>query len=342
MKLTSKQLDAAVSAKIISASQAKDLYAFLQQESQHVAHFSFTHILYYLGGLLAIGAMTLFMNLGWEQFGGTGIVALCTVYALLGLQLTHSFGKKALSIPAGITATFVVCLTPLAIFGLQHALGVWPDSTEYQDMHRRVEWHWLYMELGTLAVSVIMAWRYRYPFLVMPVAVTLWYLSMDLTAMLSGGDYNWELRKLVSMYSGLLILGLAFWVDIRARFTADYAFWLYLFGTIAFWGGLSLMNSDSELSKFFYMCINLFMILIGATLVRRVLVVFGGLGLCGYLGHLAFSVFEDSWFFPISLTLIGLAVIFGGIQWQKHESRFSRKLQSYLPNAMRELIESKE
>src|SRR5690606_29794226 len=31
--------------------------------------FNFVHVLYYFGGLLAIGAMTLFMNLGWELFG---------------------------------------------------------------------------------------------------------------------------------------------------------------------------------------------------------------------------------------------------------------------------------
>ena len=341
MKITQQHLDNAVTANILSAKQAEQLFAFLKQQNQHTAHFSFTHILYYLGGLLAIGAMTLFMNLGWEQFGGTGIVALCSVYALCGILLTHHFSNKQLAIPAGITATFVVCLTPLAIFGLQQAFGVWPDDSHYQEFHRWIEWHWLYMELGTLAVGAVMIWRYRYPFLTMPIAATLWYLSMDLTAMLSGGDIDWELRKLVSLYCGLLILGLAFWVDIRARFNADYAFWLYLFGTLAFWGGLSLMSSDSELSKFFYMCINLVMILSGAILVRRVLVIFGALGLCGYLGHLAFSVFESLWLFPISLTFIGLGFVYGGIMWQKHEAKLAEKLRSYLPQQLRELIESK-
>ncbi|NIS64150.1 MAG: DUF2157 domain-containing protein, partial [Gemmatimonadales bacterium] len=65
-----------------------------------------------------------------------------------------------------------------------------------------------------------------------------------------------------------------------------------------FWGGLSSMESDSELSKFLYLCINLVMIAVGATLSRRVFAVFGGLGVAGYLGHLAYNVFKDSLMFP--------------------------------------------
>ncbi len=34
----------------------------------------------------------------------------------------------------------------------------------------------------------------------------------------------------VSLWLGLLIVLLAFWVDIRTRHDKDFAFWLYLFG----------------------------------------------------------------------------------------------------------------
>ena len=235
-----------------------------------------------------------------------------------------------------------MALTPLAIYGLQQALGVWPDESTYREYHRYIKWHWLYMELGTLAVGTLVAWKYRYPFLIMPIAVTLWYLTMDITAMISGGDITWELRKLVSLYSGLLMIGLAFWVDIRSRNKADYAFWIYLFGVIAFWGGLSLQQSDSEFSKFLYFCINLLMIGVGVLLIRRVFVVFGALGSCGYLGHLASDVFRDSWLFPITLTAIGLLVIYLGILWQKHEKTMTEKARHFLPAPIRELLESKQ
>jgi len=198
----------------------------------------------------------------------------------------------------------------------------------------------VFMEFATLASGAVMLWRYRLPFLVMPIAVTLWYMSMDLTPFLFGeADSMWELRKLVSLWFGLLIVLLAFWVDIRTRHDKDYAFWLYLFGVIAFWGGLSMMQSDSELGKFIYLCINLMMIAVGAMLSRRVFAVFGGLGAAGYVGHLAYDVFKDSMMFPFLLTIIGLGAIYLGILWQRHEKEISSSLRGLLPLPVRELIE---
>ena len=300
-----------------------------------------THVVDYLGGMIAIGAMTLVMNLGWESLGGVGILIISLIYAGIGLRRTQILDLDGYPVAAGICATVVVAVTPLAIYGLQQALGLWPDETAYRDYHRYIKWHWLYMELGTLAVGAIVAWKYKYPFLIMPIAVTLWYLTMDITAIISGGDFDWELRKLISMYSGLLMIGLAFWVDIRSRNKADYAFWIYIFGVIAFWGGMSMQHSDSELSKFMYFAINLLMIGAGVLLVRRVFVIFGALGSCGYLGHLASNVFKDSWLFPISLTAIGLIVIYLGILWQKHEKTITTKTRNILPIQIRELLESK-
>lgn len=341
MKITSNNLQSAVEAGILSAEQAESLTDFLKGQPGVGPSFNFTHVLYYLGGLIAIGAMTLFMTLGWENFGGWGIFFISLAYAGVGLKLTASFQNKGLAIPAGICATFVVAITPLAIYGLQQALGFWPDDSVYREYHKYVKWHWLYMELGTLVVGVIMAWRYRYPFLVMPIAFTLWYLTMDITAVISEGDFNWDLRKLVSMYSGLLVIGLAFWVDFRSRNKADYAFWLYLFGVMAFWSGLTLQDSDSELAKFFYFMINMLLIAVGVVLVRRVFVVFGAIGCCIYLGHLAWDVFEDSWLFPIALTAIGLAIVYLGVLWQKNEKTLTAKVRGLLPQQLKEFLESK-
>ena len=341
MKITRKTLDEAVKEDILSTEQAENLLQFISHHLHSSPVFDFTHVLYYLGGMIAIGAMTLFMNLGWESFGGIGIVLIALLYAVLGITLSNLLAGKNYPVPAGICATFVVALTPLAIYGLQQALGLWPDDTVYKDYHRYIKWHWLYMELGTLIAAIIIAWKYKYPFLIMPVAVTLWYLTMDITAMISGGDITWELRKLVSMYSGLLLIALAFWVDVRARNKADYAFWLYIFGVIAFWSGLSLQSSDSELSKFVYFCINLCLMGVGVLLVRRVFVVFGALGSCAYLGHLAADVFSNSWLFPIALSAIGFLVIYLGILWQKHEQAMTKKVQAILPAAIRELLESR-
>lgn len=341
MELNRGHLKDATTKGLITEQQAEQLWTFLLAQDSNTPSFRATHILYYLGGLIAIGAMSLFMNIGWERFGGWGLFFIALAYAGAGLWLTESFLKRhRLPIPAGITATFAVALTPLAVYGLQSALGFWADGRVFREYHTHIDWRWMLMEFATLASGVIMLWRYRLPFLVMPVAVTLWYMSMDLAPFLAAdADHGWALRKLVSLWFGLLMVLLAFWVDVRTRHVRDYAFWLYLFGVIAFWGGLSSMNSDSEFSKFIYLCINLIMIAVGATLSRRVFAVFGGLGAAGYLAHLANEVFKDSMLFPVVLTLIGLGVVYLGVVWQRHETAISNRLRALLPAPVRELVE---
>lgn len=343
MKLNRSLLKEATQKEILTEAQAEQLWQFLGEQGKDTPGFHFTHILYYLGGLLAIGAMSLFMTLGWERFGGWGLFAIALGYAFVGLWLTEYFLKRShLPIPAGIMATFVVVLTPLAVYGLQAALGYWAEGRFYREYHVYIDWRWIIMEFATLATGAIMLWRYRLPFLVMPVAVTLWYMSMDLTPFLFGEeDMTWELREFVSLWFGLLVILLAFWVDVRTRHEKDFAFWLYLFGVMAFWGGLSMMHSESELNKFIYLCINLAMVVIGAILSRRVFAVFGGLGAAGYIGHLAYDVFKDSMMFPFVLTLIGLGVIYLGILWQRNEEKITGKLRGILPQALRELIENR-
>jgi hypothetical protein len=342
MNISQHMMKKAVEAQIITEEQSKKLITFLNNLPEQSAGFNLTNVLYYFGGLIAIGAMSIFMNLGWEMYGGWGILFLSLCYAILGIALTHYFHQKGFKIPAGICATFVIALTPLAIYGLQTGMGWWPENTTYQDYHHYVKWHWIFMELGTLAAGIILAWIYRYPFMMMPIAFTLWYMSMDLTSMITGGSYTFELRAMVSMYFGIITVLIAFWVDIRSGDSADYAFWLYLFGVFAFWGGLTSQHSDSELSKFVYLCINLMMVVIGVILNRKVFVIFGALGSCIYLGHLAFQVFQYSYLFPVALTTIGFSIIYLGIIWQKYATSMTEKMRSFLPKPLKELLQARD
>jgi hypothetical protein len=347
MHITRVVLDEATARGVLSEEQSVALWTFLAERERETPTFKPAHILYYLGGMIAIGAMTLFMTLGWERFGGIGLLVISACYSGIALALTeYLLGRKNLAIPAGITAALAVALVPLAIYGAQNAIGLWPtgDSTKwaYRDFHTRIDWRWTIMELGTLAAGATALWRYRLPFLVMPVAVTLWYMSMDLTPFLFGGDamdFFSDKGKLVSMWFGLAMTLLAFWVDVRSRQSKDFAFWLYVFGVLAFWGGLTSMDSNSELGKFLYCCINLLLIAIGAALSRRVFAVFGGIGVALYLGHLSHTVFKDSMLFPVALTAIGLLVIAVGVLWQRHEAAIGVWLRSFLPAPVRALVE---
>ena len=344
MQLQRRTLDEAIAARILSEAQAAELWQFLEARHADTPSFKPAHILYYLGGLVAVGALTLFMTLGWERFGGPGLLAISAAYFVVAVALTRHFMGRALRIPAGLTAVLAIATVPLAVYALQHVLGFWPATgpNAYRDYHYLIDWRWILMELATLAAAAAALWRWRLPFLVLPVAVTLWYMSMDVTAFLLGGhahEFFSDAGKRVSTAFGLGMVFFAVGVDFRSRDDADYAFWLYVFGVLTFWGGLSSMNSGSELSKLGYCLVNVALIAFGAMLSRRVFAVFGGLGIAGYLGHLSHTVFRDSLLFPIALTAIGLGIVACGVAWQRHERRLGEWLRQGLPPAMRELAE---
>src|SRR5213596_1148633 len=92
-------LDGAVRSGILSTQQADRLAAFLAGPGAAAAaderpRFSFVHVLYYLGGMIAIGAMSLFMTLGWNALGGWGGFVTAVLYAMLALSLTHWFLER--------------------------------------------------------------------------------------------------------------------------------------------------------------------------------------------------------------------------------------------------------
>ncbi len=352
LRIERNHLSDASAAHIITPAQAEHLWEFLQQHAggqpapERGPRFTFTNVLYYLGGMLAIGAMSLFMTLGWEQFGGWGIFFIALLYAGIAFKLAGRFEAQGLAAPMGIMAALIVVLIPLAVWGLQHGLGLWPPggARDYRAYHYWIDWRWLTLELATLSGGVLMLYRYRAPFLLMPVAVTLWYMSMDVAAMLIYANEagwsaaGWEFRKWFSIAFGAVMVLVAFWVDLRSRLTRDYAFWLYLFGLLAFWGGLTSLSSAQLAGKLVYLALNLGLVLIGAVIVRRAFTVFGAIGVGIVLADISWRFFKQSWLFPIVLTLIGLAIVFLGIWWSRNEPRIAALLQAKLPADLRELI----
>ena len=345
MRIKRSDLEAAGAAGIIAEGQAAQLWAYLESRENEVPAFRAAHILYYLGGLVAIGALTLFVTLAWDSWAGWPMFILALGFGVLGIALTEHFTGRHYTIPASVMVTFAVATVPLAVYSFQHLLGFWPGASHAADFHYYVDWRWIFMELATLAAAAIALWHYRLPFTVLLVAATLWYLSMDLVPLIMGPrvfnenyyiEYDY-LHKLISLWMGVGVILLAFWIDIRSGRKRDYAFWLYLAGVAAFWGGLTLMNSHSEFSKGMYCLINLVMLAVGAVLMRRVFAIFGGIGIAVYLGHLA-SLFKDSLLFPVALAFIGILIIFAGILWQRHERRLHDTLTRFLPRPIQNLI----
>jgi len=339
MRIRRADLEAAAEEGHLQTDQVPHLWRFLEARRAHEPGFKAAHILYYLGALVAIGAVTLFITLAWDDWSGLPMFLLGVSLAVLGVGLTEWLARRRLWIPVGGVITFAVATVPLIVYSAQQMLGVWPSEDVVTDYHRYASLRWIYMSFATLMASAIAFWRYRQPFVLLLVAVALWYLSMDIVRLFQiepgqWGDY-YHVRRLVTFYLGLLTIGLAVWVDLRSgREPRDYGFWLYLVGVLMFWCGLSFQSSDSELALFGYFLINLALITVGTALRRRVFAVFGALGVTLYLGHLA-ALFEDSLVFPVLLAAIGLIIVGAGVVWQRYEATIAARLTALLPGALR-------
>ncbi len=350
MQISRQDLDAAVARGIIDAASAEALAQFLDQRRAEAGRprFDATHVLWYAGALIVIGAMGLFSTNAFSRFGGKALtltaIAYAVVFAAAGHFLWH---RRNLRIPGGLLVTVAVTMAPLATYGIQDALGWgiqgdpgwWSqgDPGAYRDFFVWIKGSWLFMDAAAIVAGGVALRFYRFPFLTMPIAVGLWFMSMDLTPWIFGIDWHsgnlaWEKREIVSLWFGLGVLAIAWWVDVRSR--GDFAFWLHLFGLLSFWGGLSMLDSNSEVSKAIYCLINVGLLALSLFLHRRAYMVFGTLGVAGYLGHLAGEVFKDSLLFPFALSMIGVAVIVAGLLYHRRRHAIDRWLARTLPRPL--------
>jgi len=340
MQISKQTLKQAVDKGLITPQQADGLWDFLGERNRADASLKPTSILYYLGGCIAIGAMTIFMNLGWETFGGMGLSAIAFAYAIVSLILAEYFQKKSLTIPVGIMAALTVSMVPLFVYGIQTILGYFETGTNYRAFHGLVDARWVIIELSTVIAGLLVLLRYRIGFILMPICVALFYLSMDLTPFLFTPDQStMSSYPSVAVWFGLCMLVVALVTDLYDRSSKDFAFWLYLFGVFTLWLGISVQESHLLFTKLLYLGFNLLLIGIGTCLMRKVFLVFGGLGVLIVLGDLSSTIFKDSIGFPFSLTVLGLLTIGIGIWWQRNERKIQKRVARVLPHALVELRE---
>jgi len=352
MQFSEHDLRAAVSAGALDADRMGRLMEFLatRQGTPALAvagsaaapapQFDLAHLLWYAGALIVITAMGLFSTLAFSSMGGPALTVTAIVYAVVftvaGHHLWHA---RNLRVPGGLLIAIAVSMAPLAVFGIQESYGLWGQFGRPGTVHDFYVWikgSWVFMEVAAIVAGAIALRYYPFPFIVMIIAVAFWFMSMDLTPWVFGREFTWEDQRSVSMWFGLGVLVVA-WVVDRWRQGGDFAFWLHLFGMLAFWCSLSVKSSDSEVAKALYCLLNIGLVFVSVVLQRRVYAVFGTLGVAGYLGHLAQSVFKDSLLFPFALSLIGVAVIALGLLYHKKQAALAAWVDDHMPAALMRL-----
>lgn len=334
-RFDARDLARAVSAGVLQPGQDKALLDYLRQQPHSRGSFQLAHVAFYFGALLIMGAMGWLLTEAWMAIGDGALLCIALVY-IVGITLFALWlQRRDQPIAAGVLAGVAVSIVPLAVFAIERLAGWWPLDDAQGDYHQYytyVQGGWLAMEAATVLAGLLMLRLIPFPFIVMPIAVALWFMSMDLSEWFYGDVFSWEQRRTVSLWFGLCLLLVTLLIDGRTR--QDHAFWGYLAGLAAFWGGLTLLDSGSEWGKFAYCLINLGLMGLAVLLRRPVFMVFGAMGVAAYLGYLSYEVFADSLLFPVVLTIIGLGIIALGMLYQKRREALTEHLRANLPAAL--------
>ncbi len=274
-------------------------------------------VAYYFGAMLMISACAWFLSDKWESLGTSGVLTTALVYALFAASFGWWVRTKGYVIGGGLLITVAVCLVPLIVYSIQDMAGFWPanDPGSYSNYYPKIHGSWIVMQLATITVAAVALWFVRFGFLTAPIAFSFWFLSMDLAALILGdARMEGDAREWISVIVGAVTMLVGFILErvfsqkVNNK-SEDFAFWCYLFGLMEFWGGLTMMDGDSELKRAGYAAINIALIAISIKLRRTVFLVFGAVGVHIYLGHLAYQVFQDSFFFPFVIAFLGFSLI---------------------------------
>ena len=182
MQNLDEKLREAVERGIVTTFQAEQLQQLWQEKTDaiqpvEIRETAFSRFLYYLGTLIVIAAMGWLMNTAWESFRGLGLFMIAGIYAAMFCGMAWYLRNKS-TVLSGLFVVMAVCMTPLAVFGLQAEWGIWPfeEPGRYRSFYHYIKGGWFPMEMATLAAGLVSLRYAKIPFAMAPVAFTLWFM----------------------------------------------------------------------------------------------------------------------------------------------------------------------
>lgn len=332
IKITQKDLKKAQDLGIINSSQSQALWQFLNKQKNASSTYNFPNLMYFLGGFIAIAAITLFLGSVFLKLGEWGLFAIASIYWVIGLGAAKIFNSKHLKTPQDICLLFVTSITPLLIFSILTLLNVWQTSTPLHALNlvEFLDWHSLLIEIGTLIVACVLFFLAPSSLLMLPITLCGWVIAVNLPEHLNI-DSTLVDNSNFSCLFGLVCTLLAIYLDSSLQ-KRKYCYWPYVIGVSAFWFGLIGSLINNEINLLLFCLINIVLLILGVMFGRKIVLIYGGLGVSYYLGHLAYDIFHDSIYWPFILSLIGIAIILCGVLLQK----------SKLPKSLKDYIKSKK
>jgi hypothetical protein len=297
------------------------------------------NVAYAIGAMLVVFAFAWFLADRWQALGPWGVLVVGVVYACLLGGCSVWLERRGFRVAASVALMLAVTLAPVVTWSVQVFAGLWPVdamSSWLDDSNRWMSVCWTIVDLATLLVALL-AFRWRPGVaLTIPMAIMVWGLGLHLSRAIAGDSLVGALDKWLWLANGLVVCLIAGEVD-RSQVQAavaggagdgDYAFFFWLIGLFTFaiaylaiWAGAGVWRHGMVVVALILIAVSLF-------LRRRTHLVFGLLGLFGYLAFLALDVFKDFLSLPAVLATLGILLIVTTVWVQRRFPRLVERVNA--------------
>ena len=232
--LTAADVDRAVAEGVIGSSDATNLLAWARERAtanpsaahapahlpvEQMRGLNLVTVAYYCGALLIIGACAWFLGDKWDALGAQGVLATALIYAIVLASVGVLLLRAGFRVAGGLLITVAVCVTPIVVYAVEDLVGLWPGTNygsttmTYATHQYRLSSCYLVMELATIVVAAIALWFVRFGFLTAPLAVTFWFLSMDVVSLVSDLHMDLNARARITVAVGVLMMVIGVGLD---------------------------------------------------------------------------------------------------------------------------------
>jgi len=282
-------------------------------------------VAYSLGALLVLFALAWFLLERWKVLGPFGVLVVALVYAAAFAGVGALLRRRGFDVAGGLAIVLAVAMTPVWAWAILRLMGQMPDPAIYTDPRSRdgryMAWRFMVLELATIGVALVAIRRVTFSVLGAPIAVALVALLLHLGQALGDPRLAWYTGPYYACVVACAMIAIGYAVERRQPPREDYAFWVYLAGLVMLL--VAYVSVWSYIGRWRHALPLVAVALVTASLYlrRRTFLVAGGVAAFGYLGYLAFDVFQKVVALPIALATLGLLVIVSTVWMQR---RFPR------------------
>lgn len=342
-----KVLKLGVEKDIINEAQKNSLIVLYNQNNNEPKQVStVVKVLYYIGGLIMLCAMTSLMSNTIQHSTYTMILLLGALYATIFFCFGEFLWRKNEKLPAGILYFLFIAAFGFIVIDIEKMTGFFPH---FSDMDK-IPNYWELCRLPIIVLSGLtiiansILQKYRPASLLAVSSIGCFYLIfMTLVEFLYG--YKNITNKIYFTSNIIFGAGLSIIGFIKDKLTkVDYSMWMYLIGAAGFFMFsmllLDALNIGIWQDQLLCFILSLIYIFIGIIIQRKPYSIIGIIGVIEYIMYLEFDNIKNNVTMLTSVVLItGLIILSAGVIYSKNvekmrdyiESKLPKKIRNYLP-----------